>query len=101
MYLFAEEFFQIDPGFDAYFFDSSSFMSDNNSFLACAFNHNYYTNADNILVFLKLFGYHLNGVRNLFVVIQQNFFPDNFINKKPLGFVRQTIFVEIRWRFGK
>ena len=73
-------------------------MAYNDTFLTIAFYVNCCVDVYIFVCFLKTFNLHFYRIRYFLVVIEQNFFTNNFAYKESSGFIGELIFVEIRRR---
>src|SRR5690606_22866827 len=76
-------------------------MAYNNPFLGVALYHNNRAYSYNIFIFQKFFGINFNSIGDFLFIMQQNFFANGFVDKKPLGFIGQLVLWIKRGRFWK
>ena len=56
---------------------------------------------DGVFPFLEAFYHHFGGIGHLLVVVEKDFFADDFSDEEPYRFVGPLVFVEVWRRIGK
>src|SRR6056300_958264 len=97
MYFLGEERFELFSGTYTHLLEFRALMPNDDSLLCITRHINDGTYADDIVVLFELFYIHLNTVGYFLFVVKQNLLTNDFAYKEAFGFVRQGIFIKVRW----
>ena len=84
-----------------HFLQCFSIFTDKDCFLSFAFDHHHTRYTDDGLLIFERFGENFHRVGNFFLIKEQDFFSDEFIDKEPFRLIGQGIFCVVRWGDGE
>ena len=97
----ASEFLDVFAGFHTDFFDGETFVADEDGALGLAFDVDDGADAVDSVFFLIAFYRHFATVGDFFLVIEEEFFADDFAYEEAHGAVGEFVFWKV-WRvFGE
>src|SRR5690554_2590092 len=85
--LFAKEAFQFFPCLNAYSFQCFSSLANQDAFLAFPFHIDFSTDAYDFRFFIKINNGYFCAVGNFFLIVVEDFLPNNFGSEEALRFV--------------